>query len=371
MQKIMQFTTAMSDGGAETLIKDYAVLLDNREYDVVIATIYNVKHSANYTPLKENGVKIVSVFNSHSLLTRAFRTLFGRFYIPYKLKKIIKEEKPDCIHTHLQVLRYLDAVKKVLKGITLLYTCHSLPSCMLPVGSHEWKAAKSLIENNRMQMIALHPKMANEINGMFDIENTQIINNGVDFRKFRNIKKTKKDIRNDLKIPLDSFVVGHVGRFSLPKNHIFLLDVFKEITNRCEKAFLLLVGNGPLEPQICEKIKNLGLQEKVRILSHRSDVPELLTAMDVFLFPSLFEGLPVSLVEAQVVGLKCVISETIDKNSILLPTTVVKNLSDFVQDWADTVLDNTLTNDKYGNIEDYDMEKAIKKLEFLYREGVS
>lgn len=367
MQKVMQFTTAMSDGGAETLIKDYALMLNKDEYEVVVLTIYNVTNTANSKRLKENGVRTVSVFNSHNLFTRAFRTLFGSIYIPYKLKKIIEKEQPNCIHSHLDVLKYVDMLKENLEGVSLLYTCHSVPSRLLPEGSAEWKAAKSLIAHNQMQMIALHPQMANELNATFGIENTQIVNNGVNFRIFRNIEKTKDDIRKELEISSDAFVVGHVGRFSQPKNHLFLLDIFKEITQRCDKAFLLLIGSGELENQICEKIKSLELQKKVLILSHRTDIPELLNAMDIFLFPSLVEGLPVTMVEAQAVGLRCVVSEAIDENAILLPTTVVRSLKDSVQSWADAVLDNTLTNDKYGNIEDYNMETAIKKLESLYR----
>lgn len=367
MKKVIQFTTAMSDGGAETLIKDYALMLNMDEYEVIVLTIYNVTDTANSKRLKESCVRTASVFNSHNLFTRVFRVLFGRFYIPYKLKKLIEEEQPQCVHSHLDVLKYVDMIKESLGGISLLYTCHSVPSRLIPEGSSEWKAAKSLIENNHMQMIALHPQMANELNATFGIENTQIVKNGVNFRIFRNVEKTKDDIRKELEIPTDAFVVGHVGRFSQPKNHLFLLDIFQEITKRCDKAFLLLIGNGELESKIREKIKDLELQNKVLILSHQTDIPKLLKAMDVFLFPSLVEGLPVTMVEAQAVGLRCVISEAIDENAILLPTTVVRSLNDSVQVWADAVLDNTQINDKHGNIEDYNMETAIKKLEKLYQ----
>jgi glycosyltransferase involved in cell wall biosynthesis len=309
----------------------------------------------------------VSVFGSHSLVTRVFKTLFGKFYIPYKLRKIIEKERPDCIHSHLGVLKYLSAIEGDLKDISLLYTCHNVPSRMIPKGSTEWNAAKSLIDHRQMQLIALHPQMAKDLNESFGIDNTAIINNGVNFKAFRGIEKTKEEIRCGLGISPDAFLVGHVGRFSAQKNHLFLLDIFKEITRRSDKAFLLLIGNGELEDKIREKIKDLALQDKVMMLSHRTDIPELLKAMDVFLFPSLYEGLPVTMVEAQAVGLRCVISDTIDENSILLPTTVVHSLKDSVSDWAETVLNNSLTNHRCGNIEDYNMETAIKKLEGLYR----
>ena len=110
----------------------------------------------------------------------------------------------------------------------------------------------------------------------------------------------------------EKLVIGHVGRFFPQKNHRFLIEIFKEIHDRNADAVLLLVGGGELDDslknEIKQKVEDLGLTDCVQFLGVREDVNELMQAFDLFLLPSLFEGLPVTMVEAQASGLPCVIS---------------------------------------------------------------
>lgn len=120
-------------------------------------------------------------------------------------------------------------------------------------------------------------------------------------------------------------MVGHVGRFSYPKNHEYLIKIFKSINDKIS-ARLLLVGDGELMPEIRDEVCKLGLNDKVIFTGVRSDVARLLQGMDVFVFPSIYEGLPVSVVEAQAAGVPCVISDTISEECILI-NELVKRLS--------------------------------------------
>ena len=130
---------------------------------------------------------------------------------------------------------------------------------------------------------------------------------------------------------------------------------------------MLLVGSGELQEEIAQTISQQQLDGRVTILSHRTDIPELLHAMDVMVFPSFYEGLSVTLVEAQATGLKCVVSDSINPANYLSKTTIPASLSASPELWADIALDECARNDSYGNIEDYDMSREIHRLERLYQ----
>ena len=145
---------------------------------------------------------------------------------------------------------------------------------------------------------------------MFGKHKFQIMNNAIDAKKFIYNEEVRKQKRVELGVE-DKFVIGHVGRFNLQKNHEFLVKRFADFAKTNEDAILVLIGNGELQEKIKEMAKEYGIETKVKFLGLREDIPQLLQAMDLFLFPSLFEGLPVTLVEAQAAGLPCVISDMI------------------------------------------------------------
>lgn len=134
---------------------------------------------------------------------------------------------------------------------------------------------------------------------------------GIDLEPFKR-ELDRQRVRAELGIPEKAFVVGHVARFTEEKNHIFLIDIASEVARVAEDACFLLVGDGPLRPAIEQKVESLGLQGRVIFAGERPDVPELmLGAMDAFILPSLYEGLPLVLIEAQAAGLPCMFSDVI------------------------------------------------------------
>ncbi|MDQ0217495.1 glycosyltransferase family 1 protein [Peribacillus cavernae] len=142
-----------------------------------------------------------------------------------------------------------------------------------------------------------------------------ILKNGIECNKFQFSLDVRNQVRNELKLDEESMLIGHVGRFSHPKNHLFLLEVFAQLIEVQPNATLILVGEGALKEKIEEKIKGLHLEENVKLLGIREDIHLLLQAFDVFVFPSLYEGLPVTLIEAQGAGLPCLISDTITEEA--------------------------------------------------------
>lgn len=366
-KKVIQFISALGDGGAETLVKDYACMLDRDLFDVTIVCIYQLTGTANSKRIIDNDIKTFYIYKNHKLLTRIFRTIFGELYIPLKLKRYFKKERPDIIHVHLAHLKYIYRIRSCLKGVKVFYTCHSLAKRMFSgKNAIEKKAALNLIENNNLQLIALHKQMADELNSLFSIDNTVIIKNGVDFNKFREVNQTKEDLRVQYNIPERSLVLGNIGRFVPSKNQMLLLDIINELKRREVDSQLMIIGSGELEAELRERVHKYSLDENVFFFSHRTDIPQLLKCMDVFVFPSLYEGLSVTLVEAQVSGLKCVISDKINPESILSESTIVVPLDSPVDVWVEKILDASCRNHIHNDINQFDLRKEIKKLEDLY-----
>nr|WP_249308756.1 glycosyltransferase family 1 protein [Lederbergia citrea] len=139
----------------------------------------------------------------------------------------------------------------------------------------------------------------------------KILKNGIEPDTFNFSNKVRKQFKEELKLADNTFVLGHVGRFAEQKNHTFLIDVFADLCKENNNSILLLIGDGPLRKDIEEKVRNLNLEKRVMFLGIRSDINRILQGLDIFVFPSLHEGLPVSLIEAQGAGLPCLISDRI------------------------------------------------------------
>ena len=372
MKVVVELIGTISDGGAESLVRDYAIHVRNEEFDVKIITMYPPSEtSANYRILKQRGIDVVSVFTSGktSILYRILNKLTFNYYIYYKLYRIIKSIAPTAIHIHLDILRFIKPFATKLHGIKLLYTCHNCP-CRLFNSTNkkgELMAAQYLLHNNGLQMIALHNGMRKELNDMFSIDNTIVVRNGIDVERFSNTTEDKEAIRNSIGIPVGSFVVGHIGRFTGAKNHLFLIEIFKELLMKRENAFLLMVGSGPLKKEIEQKIIESHLQNRCLILEHRTDIPQLLKAMDIFVFPSIFEGLPVTLVEAQAAHKRCIVSDLITAECFLSTNTIPLSIDNSAQYWAEAILDTNRKGAYEGDIYQFDMENVSEHLRSIYR----
>lgn len=195
-----------------------------------------------------------------------------------------------------------------------------------------------------------------------------IFNNGIDLDKFRYNPSIREEYRNKLGIK-DKFVVGHIGRFNMQKNHKFIIKVFNEIQKLEPNSILLLIGDGELKDTIENQIDSLGLKSKVKFMGVRKDTFNLYQAMDVFLLPSLFEGLPVVAVEAQDSNLPIIASDTITKEIDLTPNVSFLSLSSAPEIWAKDILNkktkrrsNTLLLKKKG----YDVKDEASKLTEFY-----
>ena len=177
--------------------------------------------------------------------------------------------------------------------------------------------------------------------------------------------------RKELGIKEDTIVIGHIGRFVAQKNHTFLIDIFNQFHKKEKNSILLLAGQGPLQEEIKNKVRELGLDDSVRFLGQRNDANELYQVFDVFLLPSLYEGLPVVGVEAQASGLLCFLSDDMTKETKVLDSTVFMSLSNTAEEWTDEILTNLKDYKRINTKSEvsdngFDIEVEARKLEKYY-----
>jgi glycosyltransferase involved in cell wall biosynthesis len=194
------------------------------------------------------------------------------------------------------------------------------------------------------------------------------LNNAVNVEEFLFNKEMRQKIRRELNVH-DELVIGHIGRFNKQKNHEFLIDIFKLVVEKRPDAVLVMAGEGNLKPQIEKKVADLGLSSNVRFLGVRSDIANLMQGLDLFLFPSLFEGLPVVLVEAQAAGLKCLISDSITKETNITERIEFASLGESPEEWANKILSSTyehVDTSKQLSEKGYDTKTMAKWLADYY-----
>ena len=211
-----------------------------------------------------------------------------------ELYRIFKENNYKIVHSHINALSVfpLRIAKKAGVPIRIAHS-HSTSN------KKEWK-------KNILKMI-LRPFSKLYANNYFacteyagkwlfgkkvvERKELNVINNAIDLKKFEFNKNTREDLRKKLGIKEDVLVIGHVGRFMKQKNHEFLIDVFEKAIKQDDNIYLILVGQGPLEDKIKEMVKEKGIEDKILFLGQRNDVNKLYQAMDIFVLPSLYEGL--------------------------------------------------------------------------------
>lgn len=207
----------------------------------------------------------------------------------------------------------------------------------------------------------------------------KVIHNAIDVDKFKFDKNIRDYMRKQLNIKDDQFVVGHVGRFSYQKNHLFLIDIFNEIVKIKPNAVLLLIGDAVVDDNYLietkQKVKRLGLDSNVKFLGLRKDTNRLYQAMDCFVLPSRFEGLPVVGIEAQTAGLSCFFADTITDELKITDLVDFIPLDKSLKFWAEKVIKKTNEEriDMSSIIQKagYDIKYEVSKLENYYRSNVS
>ena len=373
--KVIQLISSMNIGGAETMVKDYALLIDKEKIDCIIISMDKCYHSANEQVLQTNGIRIIylseMIYKADkklNILQRIKRNL-SRYYF---FRQIILKERPDVLHVHLFIGHYLDILPLKKLNLKLFYTVHNIPERFFDdqkSGGEKYKMFRTvnrLVHHNDMTLIALHDTMNKQLKDLFHTDNVVTINNGIDLSRFQREKYDRLAKRKQLGLAEDEYVIGNIGRFHEQKNHQFMIEIFRRLLQIQNKARLILIGEGDLKKPITNQLKAWNIYDKVIFLENRKDIPELLCAMDVFLFPSRFEGFGNVLLEAQSIGVPCVISDKVPCDVRVTDNITILSLQDTIDKWVDCVLNPKRNVEKIGELEDYNMATSVKKLQTLY-----
>lgn len=350
--KVLQIIPSFGIGGAEKLVLDYLLNFDKNVIDVKCISMYG--HSGNQFDkiIDDENLNVSYLNKKPGLDIKMFN----------EIRKVIRQFDPDIIHSHLYTTKYMLPSIMKNKKIVLFHTIHSEPS--KDAVKIDKIANKIIFKKNKSYPIAFTNDMKYKIDKYYNINKTIVVNNGINLDRFKNLKLTKEEARDRIGLDKDKFVIGHVGRFSIPKNHKFLLKIYSEYIKINPNSCLLLVGDGELRNDIENKAKELGIHENIKFLGNRDDIPEILRTMDIFLFPSIYEGFPLALIEAQAANLKCIISDTIDREVILSSNVVTLSLDQDCYTWAKKIQDmkDIVNVEQYLNIDCFDIKNIINNL---------
>ena len=291
-----------------------------------------------------------------------------------ELKRVLKEGNYKIIHSNINTLSVFSLFAAKCAGVPVRIA-----------HSHSTTNKKEKKKNLMKQVLRPFSKVfatdymcCSELAGRwlfgnkeYDKGNVYLLNNAIDLDKFKYNESLRKKKRKELGIKDDAIVIGHIGRFVAQKNHDYLIDIFNEIHKKNNNSVLLLAGQGPLMEDIKNKVKELNLEDSVKFLGQRNDANELYQAFDVFLLPSLYEGLPVVGVEAQAAGLLCYLSDDMTKETKVLDITKFMSLNNTPEEWANNILDDVkkykrIDTSKEMTAKNFNIKEEAKKLEEYY-----
>ena len=358
MIRILQVVTHMDRGGLETMLMNYYRQIDRThvQFDFLTHRDYDGDYGGE---IRELGGLIyhLPVLNPFS---PGYRKKLGQFFDEHPEYRIVHVHQ-DCMSS---VILQVAKEHGVPVRIAHSHNSNQIKNIKYPI---------KLVFRHFIARYATKLLACGEEAGrwMFCGAPYEILNNAIPAERYTFDAEKCRMQREKWKIESDELVVGHVGSFTVPKNHLFLLDVFHALQKRIP-AKLMLVGDGDLRREIEDKIQKLELAAKVIFTGVRSDVADLLQAMDVFVFPSLHEGLPMTMVEAQASGLPCVISDRVPLECKLTENVQLLSLADSPARWAERVIDATkiTRRNTYEEIKaaGYDIVENAKKLQKMYEE---
>lgn len=247
-----------------------------------------------------------------------------------KIDKILKENNYKIVHVHAFTIGFF-CLKVAKKNNVPIRIAHSHNNETL----HDFKYIFKRCLQKMYPIYATNLFACSEEAGkyLFGNKNFMVLNNAIDSNKFKFDSNVRNDIRKKMGLE-NSFVVGHVGRFHPQKNHNFLIEIFKKIKEIKENAKLILIGSGDFENDIHKKVSDLHLENDVIFLGNRKDMEILYQVMDIFIFPSLFEGLGIVTIEAQASGLPVLCSDALPTEVEILPICKKLSLKEDCSIWA-------------------------------------
>lgn len=338
-------------GGAESRIMELYRNMDREkvQFDFLVHTDKEGHYSAE---IRELGGKIYSVPRFNVKNYHAYRNALVRF--------LAENNDYAAIHGHMTSTAaiYLPIAKKAGIPITIAHARSA--GVDKGVKGLVTKIIRFPLKKRADYLFTCSEEAGVAVYGKKAVRQGKVwtIPNAIDTERFCFNSSVREKMRQELGLA-DKFVIGHVGRFGFMKNHAYLIEVFHEICKMRDDAALVLIGKGELESEIRQKVQGLGLSEKVHFLGTQSNVEDYYQAFDYFVFPSIFEGLPGSVAEAQAAGLYCLVSDKVTREAALTDLAVYHSVDEPPSLWAQEIQKN-----EKAAMNRKDMRREIKEKGF-------
>lgn len=360
MIRILHVVTDMRRGGIETMLMNYYRHIDRDaiQFDFLTHRDYR----SDYDDEIESLGGVIYHLPNLNPFSKFYKNALRCFFTAHNEYRIVHVHQ-DCLSS---------VILKVAKQCNIpVRIAHSHSNSQ----NKDLKYPIKLLFKQFIPKYATHLMACSEEAGRWMFgknDEFTVLNNAIDASVYSYETEKRESVRKSFNIHKDTLVLAHVGRFSYPKNHSFIIDIFRQVSNQ-RNAKLLLVGDGKLRIEIEEKVKNLGLQSRVIFAGVRSDVADILQGMDVFVFPSNYEGLPVTIIEAQAAGLPCFISDKVPIECKKTDLVQQIPLSAGAEKWANAITScNKERKNRYEEIKEsgFDIVENAKWLEDYYLEKI-
>lgn len=359
--KVAMVTNHFEITGISTVIMNYCKTLDKDKYDLTILAGQPIADKYE-KECKEYGIHLVALPSRQNDSWKHYITLW----------KMFRTEKYDIVHDHgNSSMMAVELTIAKLAGIKIRIA-HSHNSICSNMKIHR-------ILNPYFRTIYTKALACGQLAGnwLFGENNFEILPNGFHTEDFAFSKENRDAIRTELGIE-NQLVIGHIGRINAQKNQEYLLDVFEEVASRRNDAILLIVGTGPDEEKIRTRVQEHPYKDRIILYGETDNPTAFYSAMDVFAFPSRYEGLPVVLLEAQISGLPCIVSDRVTRE-VDLGDINWQSIDDEPKYWANALLLDEYRSEEeriayrkkhLEEIQKYDITQSVKQLDKIYTDFI-
>lgn len=355
--KIVHVLSGVNFGGVESVLYNYFSKMKNDKIENVIISHDKINDN-NEKIFEELGFNLYEVTPKRKSIIKNFIELY----------KLIRKENPEILHVHMTSSSYMALLVGCICNVNVRI-CHSHLS--FPEITSKDKIYNLLCRIFSNEYMACSEDASRYLFGNKNTDNEKviIIRNAIQLENFKYNEDVRKKLRDELKLK-DKFVIGNIGRFTEQKNQKRILEIFEEICKTEKNAVLILIGNGEQKDEIIEIAKKKNLTENIKFLEGITNIQDYYQIMDVFLFPSLYEGLGIVAIEAQISGLFCVVSDRVPKEVQISNNIKFFSLNDNNKVWAKEIKKHTKNKRNLQLDEEkcsyYDINIQSKKLEEIY-----
>lgn len=363
--RIAHIAGGLTTGGVESVIYNYFSHMDRKDYDLIYIS-YDTPDPQMQKRFEKIGFTVYSVTKKKENLWKSCKEVYT----------IMKKHKINIVHSHMTLMCFITSILGRMAGARVRIAHSHLAQHPSGIKKFIYWTFKIMTRITATDYFACGQEAAQYLYGKSICQKGKvtILNNAVEPELFAYQEKKRKKIRNFYAIE-DKLCIGHVGRFTEQKNHHFLIEIFEQIHREYPETVLLSVGSGPLMEEIKNQVKEKKLEDAVIFTGSRNDIDELYQAMDIFVLPSLYEGLAVVLVEAQFAGLTIYTSDKVTKEIGITPNLNYIPLQKSAKEWAEEIMENAVCgrrNDVYPILKQagYDIFIESKKLDAFYQKRV-